>query len=101
MTDVLSPFYSSDPRRTRLGFRAFATGGIAMSETYARIAENEPEVVAPLSQLPSILAKLGKSPANNNERPINVVVNAAQGMSRDEARATGFQVAQAIRRRLG
>ena len=28
MTDVLSPFYSSDPRATRLGFRAFAGGGI-------------------------------------------------------------------------
>lgn len=102
MTDVLSPFYSSDPRRTHLGFRAFATGGVAMSETYARIAENEPEVVAPLSQLPAILAGIGKSGAANSNQPIVIkqTVNVYGNVTADQARKTGFQLAQSQRREL-
>lgn len=103
MTDVLSPFYATDPRQTHLGFRPFASGGIAMTETYARIAEREPEVVAPLSSLPAIL----RQAANSNEKSVPpVVVNItvqgnADQSTVDALKRTSFQQAQAMRRALG
>lgn len=103
LTDVLSPLYATDTRQTHQGFRALATGAVVMSETYARIAENEPEVVAPLSALPQLLrqAANNNTPQNNQPRPIVVNVSMTANVSRDEARKTGFQIAHQMKRALG
>lgn len=119
MTDVLSPLYSSDPRRTHLGFRAFAGGGImtpwgevplhkydgggiANTPQMAIFGEGstpEAYVPVPSGRIPVEI----KQPANSNKPPtvINVNVSMTSNVSRDEARKTGFQIAQAANRALG
>jgi hypothetical protein len=118
MTDVLSPFYSSDPRRTHLGFRAFAGGGImsqfgelpirhyqgggmATSPQVAVFGEGstpEAYVPVPSGRIPVEI----KGAANSNQRRpvtvnINVMGNADQGTVA-ALRSTAFQQAQAMRR---
>jgi len=122
MTDVLSPFYSSDPRRTHLGFRAFGAGGImtqygelplrqyqgggmATSPQVAVFGEGstpEAYVPVPAGRIPVEL----KTPANSNnkQRPIvvniNVMGNADNGTVA-ALRSTAFQQAQTMRRMMG
>jgi len=119
MTDVLSPYYSSDPRRTHLGFRAFAGGGImsqfgelpirhyqgggmATSPQVAVFGEGstpEAYVPVPSGRIPVEV----KMPANANQkqRPVNVNI-VVQGNADQNTvaalRATAFQQAQAMRR---
>jgi len=120
MTDVLSPFYSSDPRRTHLGFRAFAGGGImtqygelplrhyqgggmATSPQVAVYGEGstpEAYVPVPSGRIPVEI----KTPANNNrQRPI-VVNNHFHGPADQSTvaalRSTAFQQAQTMRRMM-
>jgi hypothetical protein len=120
VTDVLSPFYSQDPRSTHLGFRAFAGGGImtpygelplhqyaqsgiATSPQVAIFGEGstpEAYVPAPSGRIPVVI----QQPANNNQpqtiihAPVTITMTA--NVSRDEARKTGFQIAQEMKRRL-
>jgi hypothetical protein len=112
MTDVLSPFYSSDPRRTYLGFRAFAGGGImtdqgamplnnniATSRQVAVFGEGatpEAFVPVPSGRIPVDL----NMPANSN-RPITVNINVAGDADANTVNAlkqTAFQQAQTLRR---
>lgn len=120
MTDVLSPYYSQDPRRTHLGFRPFAGGGImtqygelplkkydgggvAYSPQVAMFGEGstpEAYVPVPSGRIPVEM----RVPANSNQptdRPIVVNVRMTANVSRDEARKTGFHIAQEMKRRLG
>lgn len=121
VTDVLSPYYSQDPRASRLGFRAFAGGGImtpwgemplhkydgggvATSPQVAMFGEGstpEAYVPVPSGRIPVEL----RQPANSNDsaasRPIVVHVSMSANVSRDDARRTGFQIAQEMKRRLG
>jgi len=119
MTDVLSPFYSSDPRRTYLGFRAFAGGGImtdqgampldsgiATSRQVAVFGEGatpEAYVPVPTGRIPVEL----KGPAansNQRQRPISVnilVQGNADAGTVAALKATAFQQAQAMRRVTG
>lgn len=117
MTDVLSPFYSSDPRRTHLGFRAFAGGGImtqygelplrqyqgggmATSPQVAVFGEGstpEAYVPVPSGRIPVEI----KQPANSNARPVNVTINVmgnADAGTVAALKTTAFQQAQALRR---
>ena len=123
MTDVLSPFYSSDPRSTHLGFRSFAGGGImtpygalplkqyadggmATSPQVAIFGEGstpEAYVPAPAGRIPVEV----RTPANTNQkqmRPVtvNIVVqgNADSGTV-SALKQTAFQQAQAMRRIAG
>lgn len=116
-TDVLSPFYSSDPRRTHLGFRAFAGGGImtqygelplrhyqgggmATSPQVAVYGEGStPEAFVPVpsGRIPVEL----RTPANSNVRPVHVTINVqgnADANTVAALKATAFQQAQAMRR---
>lgn len=120
MTDVLSPYYSTDPRRTHLGFRAFAGGGImtadgalplrqyagggmATSPQVAVFGEGStPEAYVPV---PSgrIPVEMRGMPAanNNNQRPVRVTINIMGNADRGTVaalKATSFQQAQAMRR---
>jgi hypothetical protein len=122
MTDVLSPFYSSDPRRTHLGFRAFAGGGIMSSvgelpmmaastqrggvTTTPQIAMfgegSVPEAYVPVpsGRIPVEIS----APANSNVRPVNVTINVMGNATSETVAAlkqTGFQKAQQLRRGLG
>jgi len=117
MTDVLSPFYSSDPRKTHLGFRAFATGGImtqygelplkqyqgggvASSPQVAVYGEGstpEAYVPVPSGRIPVEI----KTPANSNTRPVHVTINVqgnADAGTVAALKSTAFQQAQAMRR---
>jgi len=117
MTDVLSPFYSSDPRRTHLGFRAFREGGImtqygelplrhyqgggmATSPQVAVFGEGstpEAYVPVPSGRIPVEI----KTPANSNQRPINVTINVqgnADAGTVAALKSTAFQQAQSMRR---
>ena len=117
MTDVLSPFYSSDPRPTHLGFRAFAGGGImtqygelplrqyqgggmATSPQVAVFGEGttpEAYVPVPSGRIPVEI----KQPANSNQRPVNVTINVMGNADQSTVAAlktTAFQQAQAMRR---
>jgi len=117
MTDVLSPFYSSDPRSTHLGFRAFAGGGImtadgmlplrqyqgggmATSPQVAVFGEGstpEAYVPVPSGRIPVEI----KGAANNNQRPVNVTINVMGNADQSTVAAlktTAFQQAQAMRR---
>jgi hypothetical protein len=119
MTDVLSPFYSSDPRRTHLGFRSFAGGGImtpygelplkqyqgggvATSPQVAVYGEGRtPEAYVPIpsGRIPVEI----KQPANSNQRPVNVTINVmgnADANTVAALKATAFQQAQSMRRAL-
>jgi len=119
ITDVLSPFYSSDPRRTHLGFRAFAGGGImtehgelplrqyqgggiATTPQVAVFGEGstpEAYVPAPAGRIPGEI----KMPANSN-RPISVTINVqgnADASTVAALKTTAFQQAQAMRRMTG
>jgi len=119
-TDVLSPFYSSDPRRTHLGFRAFAGGGImtqygelplrqyqgggmATSPQVAVFGEGstpEAYVPVPSGRIPVEI----KQPANSNQRPVNVTINVmgnADAGTVAALRQTSFQKAQQLRRVVG
>jgi hypothetical protein len=120
MTDVLSPFYSSDPRSTHLGFRAFAGGGImtqygelplrhyqgggmATSPQVAVFGEgSSPEAYVPVpsGRIPVEL----RTPANSNQRPVQVTINVmgnANAGTVAALKATAFQQAQAMRRMIG
>lgn len=120
MTDVLSPYYSSDPRRTHLGFRAFAGGGImtahgelplrhyqgggmATSPQVAVFGEGstpEAYVPVPSGRIPVEI----KQAANSNRRPINVTINVhgnADAGTVAALKSTAFQQAQAMRRVMG
>lgn len=122
ITDVLSPFFTSDPRRTALGFRAFAGGGImtadgslplrqyagggiADSPQFAMFGEGstaEAYVPVPSGRIEAIV----KTPANTNDkqRPINVTINIqgnADAGTVAALRTTAFQQAQAMRRVTG
>jgi len=120
MTDVLSPFYSSDPRRTHLGFRAFAEGGImtqygelplrqyqgggmATSPQVAVFGEGstpEAYVPVPSGRIPVEI----KQPANSNQRPVNVNIYVQGNADQNTVaamKATAFQQAQAMRRAIG
>ena len=117
MTDVLSPFYSSDPRSTHLGFRAFAGGGImsqygalplrhyqsggmATSPQVAVYGEGsvpEAYVPVPSGKIPVEI----KGAANSNQRPIQVTINvqgSADAGTVAALRQTSFQKAQELRR---
>jgi len=117
MTDVLSPFYSSDPRSTHLGFRAFAGGGImteygalplrqyqgggmATSPQVAVFGEGstpEAYVPVPSGRIPVEI----KQPANSNQRPVSVTINVMGNADQGTVAAlksTAFQQAQAMRR---
>jgi hypothetical protein len=116
MTDVLSPFYTSDPRRTHLGFRAFAGGGImtqygelplrhyqgggmATSPQVAVFGEGStPEAYVPV---PSGRIPVELKGANSNRRPVNVTINVMGNADQNTVAAlksTAFQQAQAMRR---
>jgi len=120
MTDVLSPFYSSDPRQTHLGFRAFAGGGImtqdgmlplrqyqgggmATSPQVAVFGEGstpEAYVPVPSGRIPVEI----KQPANSNRRPVHVTINVmgnADSGTVAALKSTAFQQAQAMRRMIG
>jgi hypothetical protein len=126
VTDVLSPFYSSDPRSSHLGFRSFAGGGImtsygelplhkyadsgvATSPQVALFGEGatpEAYVPAPSGHIPVTI----QQPANSNEKAekaqppinVNIVVHGnADGSTVRALKATGFQQAQAMRRVVG
>jgi hypothetical protein len=120
MTDVLSPFYSSDPRRTHLGFRAFANGGImsqygelpirhyqsggmATSPQVSVFGEGstpEAYVPVPSGRIPVEI----KAPANSNQRPVNVTINVMGNADAGTVAAlkqTSFQKAQLLRRVTG
>lgn len=123
MTDVLSPFYSSDPRRTHLGFRAFAGGGImssigelpmmsastsrqggitstAQAAMFGEGSVPEAYVPVPSGRIPVEI----NMPANSNQRPINVVINVAGNADSSTVAAlkqTSFQKAQQLRRVTG
>jgi hypothetical protein len=119
MTDVLSPFYSSDPRRTHLGFRAFAGGGImtqfgelplkqyagggvATSPQVSVFGEGtspEAYVPVPSGRIPVEI----KQPANSNNKPVNVTIHVHGNADQNTVaalRTTGFQQAQAMRRAM-
>jgi hypothetical protein len=118
-TDVLSPFYSSDPRSTHLGFRAFAGGGImtahgelplkqyaggglATSPQVAVFGEGstpEAYVPAPAGKIPVDI----RMPANSNQRPVNVTINVmgnADANTVAALKSTAFQQAQTMRRAM-
>ena len=120
MTDVLSPFYASDPRRTHLGFRAFAGGGImtqygelplrhyqgggmATSPQVAVFGEGstpEAYVPVPSGRIPVEI----RQPANSNQRPVNVTINvmgSADAGTVAALKQTSFQKAQQLRRITG
>jgi hypothetical protein len=120
MTDVLSPYYSTDPRQTHLGFRAFAGGGImtqygelplrqyqgggmATSPQVAVFGEGatpEAYVPVPSGRIPVEI----RTPANSNTRPVNVTINVmgnADTSTVAALKATAFQQAQAMRRVIG
>jgi hypothetical protein len=120
MTDVLSPYYSTDPRQTHLGFRAFAGGGImtqygelplrhyqgggmATSPQVAVFGEGatpEAYVPVPSGRIPVEI----KTPANSNVRPVNVTINVMGNADTNTVaalKATAFQQAQAMRRVIG
>lgn len=121
MTDVLSPFYSSDPRRTTLGFRAFAGGGImspwgeipinrydgggiASSPQVAVFGEGrtpEAYVPVPSGRIPVEM----RQPANSNKPTSVVVHNHFNGPvtkeTADLMKRTGFQNAQQMKRSFG
>lgn len=121
MTDVLSPLYSSDPRTTHLGFRAFAGGGImtpygelpihkydgggiARSPQVSIFGEGSmPEAYVPVpnGRIPVEMSR----PANNNQAPQVTVNNHFHGpVTRemaDQVKKTGYQNAQQMRRMLG
>jgi hypothetical protein len=120
MTDVLSPFYSSDPRRTHLGFRAFADGGIMTAHgelplkhyqgggvatspqvaVYGEGSTPEAYVPVPSGRIPVEI----KQPANSNQRPVNVTINVmgnADANTVAALKSTAFQQAQAMRRAMG
>jgi hypothetical protein len=120
-TDVLSPFYSSDPRRTHLGFRAFAGGGIMtqFGELPLRHYQGggmatEPQVAVfgegstPEAYVPVPAGRIPveiKSPANSNQkqRPVNVFINVRGSADQGTVaalRSTAFQQAQAMRRAM-
>lgn len=119
ITDVLSPFYSQDPRSTHLGFRAFAGGGImtpygelplrkydgggvAYTPQAAIYAENSvPEAYVPVPSGRIPVELRGAANSNTPAQPIIVHVSMTANVSRDEARKTGFQIAQEMKRRLG
>jgi len=119
MTDVLSPFYSSDPRRTHLGFRAFAGGGImtqfgelplkqyagggvATSPQVSVFGEGtspEAYVPVPSGRIPVEI----KQPANSNKKPVNITIHVHGNADQNTVaalRTTGFQQAQAMRRAM-
>jgi hypothetical protein len=118
MTDVLSPFYSQDPRNMRLGFRAFAGGGImspwgeipiknyagggiATSPQVSIFGEGStPEAYVPVpnGRIPVQMSQ----PANSNQAP-SIVVNIkvegnADAKTVDALKKSGYQQAQALRR---
>jgi hypothetical protein len=118
MTDVLSPFYQTDPRRTHLGFRSYAGGGImtpygdlplkqyqgggvATSPQVAVYGEGstpEAYVPVPSGRIPVEL----KMPANSN-RPVVVnirVMGNADGNTVAALKSTAFQQAQSMRRAM-
>jgi hypothetical protein len=120
MTDVLSPFYSSDPRSTHLGFRAFAGGGImtqygelplrhyqgggmatsAQVAVYGEGSTPEAFVPVPSGRIPVEL----RTPANSNQRPVQVTINVMGNASAGTVaalKATAFQQAQTMRRVIG
>ncbi len=121
ITDVLSPFYSSDPRRTHLGFRAFAgggimspwgelpinkyaVGGVANSPQVAVFGEGrtpEAYVPVPSGRIPVVI----QQPANSNDKApdIKVFINVEGNATSDTVNAlksTAFQQAQSMRRAL-
>lgn len=116
MTDVLSPLYGSDPRQTYIGFRAFAGGGVmtphgplpvhmyagggvAQAAQVSVFGEGStPEAYVPI---PSGRIPVQIEGSNDNARPIVVHVNMTSDVSRDNARRTGFQIAQSMKRALG
>jgi hypothetical protein len=119
ITDVFSPFYSSDPRTSKLGFRTFAGGGImtqygelplrhyqsggmATSPQVAVFGEGstpEAYVPVPSGRIPVEI----KTPANSNMRPVNVTINVmgnADSATAAALKQTGYQAAQVMRRSL-
>jgi hypothetical protein len=119
MTDVLSPFYSSDPRRTHLGFRSFAGGGIMTQygelplkqyqgggvatspqvAVYGESSTPEAYVPVPSGRIPVEI----RQPANSNQRPVNVTINVmgnADGNTVAALKSTAFQQAQTMRRAM-
>jgi len=120
MTDVLSPFYTSDPRRTHLGFRAFAGGGIMTADGMLPLRQYDGGGVATSPQV-SVFGE-GSTPeayvpvpsgripveikrtANTNARPVVVNINIAGNADPGTVNAlkkTAFQQAQSMRRALG
>lgn len=119
MTDVLSPFYSQDPRNMRLGFRAFAGGGImspwgeipiknyagggiATSPQVSIFGEGStPEAYVPVpnGRIPVEMA------ANSNQPPSVTINNHFHGpVTRemaDQVKKSGYQQAQQMRRAMG
>ena len=119
ITDVFSPFYSQDPRSSKLGFRTFAGGGImtqygelplrqyqgggmATSPQVAVFGEGstpEAYVPVPSGRIPVEI----KMPANSNVRPVVVNINVhgnADANTVAGLRQTGYQAAQAMRRSM-
>jgi len=122
MTDVLSPFYSQDPRQSHLGFRAFAGGGImsqygelpirhyqgggmATSPQVAVFGEGStPEAYVPVPSGRIPVEMRGMPAANNNQRPVRVTINIMGNASPSTVaalKATAFQQAQAMRKMTG
>jgi len=120
MTDVLSPLYSTDPRVSHLGFRAFAGGGImtqygelplkhyqgggmATSPQVAVFGEgsvSEAYVPVPSGRIPVEI----RGAANSNQRPVNVTINVMGNADAGTVAAlkqTSFQKAQQLRRMTG
>jgi len=119
MSDVFSPFYSSDPRTSKLGYRTFAGGGImtahgelplrqyagggvATSPQVSVFGEGstpEAYVPVPSGRIPVEV----RTPANSNTRPVNVTIN-VMGDANEKVVAglkqTSYQMAQLTRRAL-
>lgn len=123
MTDVLSPFYSSDPRRTHLGFRAFAGGGIMTSHGMLPLKQydgggiaNSPQVSvfgegsSPEAYVPVPTGRIPvtiNQPANSNNKQapqIKIEQHFHGPVTREMAslvKKSGFQAAQDARRVIG
>lgn len=111
-TAVLSPLWSSDPRTTKLGFRAFADGGITTRPTMSLTSENyQAEAIIPLRDLPKLLPP---APANSNGSAASsaanvnyyidnsMVVNGAGGRDAlNQAKQTRHQGLRQLQRMIG
>lgn len=121
MTDVLSPYYSSDPRNTHLGYRNFAEGGIMTKwgelplrhydgggvtttpQVFTTSEYFHPEAIIPLDS-GAVPVKLTGSGASSQTTVINQTFNISGSVdraTRSKVKLTQYQEAQRLARMLG